>query len=94
MSKSVHLVGPISKQCKKAELQVIARALGMMDSGTVPALVLAIKAHLEQHPHLSEDPQFQGLFQYRPRASAKQKTSADKAAEDLFEQGKDHLTTG
>jgi hypothetical protein len=94
MSTGHQLVGPISKQRKKAELQAIARALGIPDNGTVPALVLIIKAHLQQHPDLFDNPQFQGLFQYRARAGGEQKTSADKVAEDLSEQGKDHVPTG
>jgi hypothetical protein len=52
MSTGHQLVGPISKQRKKAELQAIARALGIPDNGTAPALVLIIKAHLQQHPDL------------------------------------------
>jgi len=88
---STHFVGPVSNRKKKIELQDIALALSLQDTGTVKDLVLNIQRHLSAHPELSDQPRFQGLFSYRPDSIAaknEQKSSADKAAEDASEEAK------
>ena len=81
--------GPINSRKKKSELQDIASALSLQDTGTVKDLVSSIRQHLTAHPELSDQPRFQGLFSYRPDsvpAKNKLKSSAIKAAEDASEE--------
>jgi len=88
---STNFVGPVNTRKKKSELQDIASALSLQDTGTVKELVLNIQQHLNSHPGLSDQPRFQGLFSYRPDsipAKNKQKSSAEKAAEDANEEVK------
>ena len=48
---------------KKQELQDIAHALSISDSGTREELQSRIKTHLSQHENLlAEDPRFSGLY--------------------------------
>ncbi|KAI9061586.1 hypothetical protein FKP32DRAFT_1575676 [Trametes sanguinea] len=84
------LKGPINSTRKKHELLEIAGALGISTDGTVKALISRITTHLREHAELSTQPQFQGLFSYRPSKAgsnhgpdkAAGKTSIDKALED------------
>lgn len=83
--------GPVNSRKKKSELQDIASALSLQDTGTVKDLVSSIQQHLTAHPELSDQPRFQGLFSYRPDsipAKNKLKSSAVKAAEDASEEAK------
>ena len=95
---STNFVGPVNTRKKKSELQDIAAALSLQDTGTVKELVLNIQHHLTAYPELSDQPRFQGLFSYRPDsipAKNEQKSSADKAAEDANEEAKlGKLATG
>lgn len=85
------LVGPVNNKRKKADLVEIASALGLDPVGTVNELVGHIKKHLKGNEQLSTDPQFQGLYVYRPGAAGaaiptkSTKNSADKSAEDVIE---------
>jgi hypothetical protein len=83
--------GPVNSRKKKSELQDIASALSLQDTGTVKDLVSSIQQHLTAHPELSDQPRFQGLFSYRPDsvpAKNKLKSSAIKAAEDASKEAK------
>ncbi|KAJ2993786.1 hypothetical protein NUW54_g7662 [Trametes sanguinea] len=98
------LKGPINSTRKKRELLEIAGALGISTDGTVKALISRITAYLREHTELSTQPQFQGLFSYRPSKTgsnhgpdkAAGKTSIDKALEDEVQAaaGKDTEATG
>jgi hypothetical protein len=52
---------------KKQELQDIANALKISDSGTKEELHGRIKKHLDNNPELEEDQRFSGLFTSRGR---------------------------
>ena len=83
--------GPVNSCKKKSELQDIASALSLQDTGTVKDLVSSIQQHLIAQPELSDQPRFQGLFSYRPDsipAKNKLKSSAIKATEDASEEVK------
>ncbi|EJF55595.1 hypothetical protein DICSQDRAFT_175715 [Dichomitus squalens LYAD-421 SS1] len=88
------LHGPVNKSRKKAELTVIADALGLpYDAKTgVQKLVKDINAYLVKNPKLANQRRYQGLFAYRNGKTAGgkdgAKTSADKDIEDEDEGGK------
>jgi hypothetical protein len=91
---TLHVKGPVTKSRRKDDLKAIALALGLSDVGIIPELVERINSYLASNPELAADPRFQGLFSYRnaaletSRKKENPKTSADKEAEDLFEQQK------
>ncbi|KAG6879540.1 hypothetical protein C0992_001688 [Termitomyces sp. T32_za158] len=64
---------------KKQELQEIALALDISDSGTKDDLMNRIKRHLEHNPDLEEDPSFSGLFGSRRRRSVQPQPIAAQA---------------
>ena len=86
------LHGPINKSRKKADLEVIAAALGVKcgDKRTsAERLAKSINTHLKENPSLANEARFQGLFAYRPNNTGGggkvSRTSVDKAAEDAAE---------
>jgi hypothetical protein len=84
--------GPISVKNKKDDLVAVALALDLDVSGIKEVLVQRISTHLQSHPELAENPQFQGLYIGRannPKGGAA-KNSAEKAKED----GKQASTQG
>ena len=85
---SNEFTGPVNSRKKKSELQDIASAFCLQETGTVKDLVSSIQHYLTAHPELSDQPRFQGLFSCRPDsipAKNKLKSSATKAAEDASE---------
>ncbi|KAF8985858.1 hypothetical protein BDQ17DRAFT_1169776, partial [Cyathus striatus] len=50
------------RSCIKEDLQILARALKLPDSGTKEEIFLRIKAHLDANASLSQDTRFLGLF--------------------------------
>ena len=55
---------------KKEELEDIAVALGLLESGKKDELIERISSFFEEHPELKTHPQFEGLFSLQPRKCA------------------------
>ena len=53
---------------KKAELLEIALALDISEKGTKEEIQARIKKHLDDNPHLGDNPAFTGLFGRRKRS--------------------------
>lgn len=91
MDLPVLLKGPVNTSRRKDDLRSIAEALKISQDGTVKELVARLKAYLLNNSEaLSTQPQFQGLYSYRPDSKLSgrppkdpaPKTSVDKAVED------------
>jgi hypothetical protein len=63
--------GPLNKTRRKEELEDIAVALALPDSGKKDELLERISRHFEEHPDLKTTPRFEGLFNLRPRKRAR-----------------------
>ena len=59
--------GGLNKTRRKEELEDIAAALALPDSGKKDELLDRISNHFEEHPDLKSNPRFEGLFNPRPR---------------------------
>jgi hypothetical protein len=71
--------GSLSSYKRKDDLIVLAGALGLSTTGTIPELMAKIKAHIEDHPELTQNPRFSGLFQ-RGRRVRGEDLAADNSA--------------
>ena len=65
---------------KKEDLIILASALALPTSGTVPQLYAAIKSHLDTHPELATNGRFAGLFNSRHRNAAAECSGAGESA--------------
>ena len=95
------LTGPVSRGRRKNSLVIIADALGVSDlpsTANKDVHINKIKRFINKNSEkIANDPRFQQLVAYRPgsmgsgrdASKAGGKTSADKAAEDEAEDGKD-----
>jgi hypothetical protein len=63
--------GPLNKTRRKEELEDIAAALALPDSGKKDEILERISRHFEEHPDLKTTPRFEGLFGMRPRKRAR-----------------------
>ncbi|KAL4063981.1 hypothetical protein V8B97DRAFT_1989806 [Scleroderma yunnanense] len=70
---------------KKAELLEIALALQISDRGTKEEVQARIKKHLDDNPHLGDNPAFAGLFGRRKRSVQPQLPSSRSAPSSASE---------
>jgi hypothetical protein len=63
--------GALNKARRKEELEDIAAALALPDSGKKEELLDRITNHFEEHPDLKTNLRFEGLFNPRPRKCAR-----------------------
>jgi hypothetical protein len=59
------LVGPLNKSRRKEDLEDIAVALALLESGKKDEIFERITMHFERHLGLKSDPRFEGLFNSR-----------------------------
>jgi uncharacterized coiled-coil protein SlyX len=59
--------GALNKSRRKEELEDLAAALALSDSGKKDELLERVSNYLEEHPEVKKSPCFEGLFNPRPR---------------------------
>ena len=65
---TVVFAGPLNKSRRKNELEDIAAALALPESGKKDKLLQRICNHFDEYPDLRTNPRFEGLFHPRKRA--------------------------
>ena len=56
---------PLSSYKRKDDVIILAGALGLKTTGTVPELTANIKDYLTSHTEIQDEPRFAGLFLHK-----------------------------